>query len=316
MSGDAAVLLMAYGSPDSPDEVAPYYTHIRGGKTPSPEKIEHLQHRYAQVGGRTPLLRITEEVRAGLEQELARAGTPQRVYIGMKHWHPYIADTMEKMAQDGVRSIRAIALAPHYSRISIGGYRKALEEGNHKLGDPFSIEMVERWHHHPRFVALLASLVRDAVEQFSETDRASLVTVFTAHSLPERIRQWDDPYERELAASADAVARTAGVARWEVAWQSAGATGEPWIGPDILDVLGTLADRGVRAVLQVPIGFVSEHLEILFDIDIEAANRARELGLSFRRTELPNASPALIQTLASLARDPDWVAHEAVGVTG
>lgn len=301
---DRAVLLMAYGSPDSADQVESYYTHIRGGRTPSPEAVRQLKKRYAKVGGRTPLLDVTGQVRAALEAELSRAGTSERVYFGMKHWHPYIADTLERMAADGMRSIRAIALAPHYSRISIGGYQKAVEEGNRRLGEPFSVEVVQSWHRHPRFVALMASLVRDALERFPAEQRADVVTVFTAHSLPVRIREWDDPYERELSESAAAVAGAAGIGEWQVGWQSAGATGEPWIGPDILDVLTTLARRGVRSVLQVPVGFVSDHLEILYDIDIEAAARARGLGLAFRRTALPNASPAFIAALAALATEP------------
>jgi len=299
-----AVLLMAYGSPDSADEVEAYYTHIRGGRTPSPEAVEHLKERYALVGGRTPLLDTTEQVRVALETELVRDGSAERVYIGMKHWHPYIADTMARMAADGVRSIRAIALAPHYSRISIGGYRKALEEGNRKLGECFSIEMVESWHRHPGFIALIASLVREALDRFPAEQRASVMTVFTAHSLPLRIREWDDPYERELSESATAVAAAAGIGEWQIGWQSAGATGEPWIGPDILDVLTTLAERGVKSVLQVPIGFVSDHLEILYDIDYEAKTRAAELGLNFRRTALPNALPAFVRTIAAIAREP------------
>lgn len=304
MSDERGVLLMAYGSPDSDDQVEPYYTHIRGGRTPSPEAVRHLRERYQAVGGRTPLLDITEQVRAALEAHLAGGGDRQRVYIGMKHWHPFIADTLTRMASDGIRSITAIALAPHYSRISIGGYRKALDEGNVRLGNPFEIEMVDSWHRHPRFVALMASLVREAIDQFPSYERASVVTVFTAHSLPVRIREWDDPYERELTESATNVAAAAGLGEWQIAWQSAGATGEPWIGPDILDVLDELAARGVKAVLQVPIGFVSEHLEILFDVDIEAAGRATELGISFRRTRLPNASHAFIETLAALVREP------------
>lgn len=299
---DRAILLMAYGTPNSADEVEAYYTHIRGGKTPAAESVEILKQRYALVGGRTPLLEITEAVRAQLEIVLSADGD-ERVYIGMKHWHPYIADTMCKMQDDGIRSFRAIALAPHYARISIGGYRKAVEAANAELNG-FEIEMAESWHRHPLFIALMVKRVREALALFSPENRSDVLTIFSAHSLPERIRTWDDPYERELAESAEAVAQAAGLANWQIAWQSAGETGELWIGPDILEALDDVANNGVRAVLQVPIGFVSDHLEIFFDIDHEAVQRARDLGVEFRRTALPNSSPDFIHTLAAISRAP------------
>lgn len=300
---DRAVLLMAYGSPNTADEVEAYYTHIRGGKPPAPEAVERLKQRYALVGGRTPLLDISEAVRAGVEQELAQDGG-ERVYLGMKHWHPYIAETMDKMREDGIRSFRAIALAPHYSRISIGGYRKSIDAANADPHTAIACEMVESWHRHPRFIALMARRIREALALFPAEYQGAVLTIFSAHSLPERIRSYGDPYEQELAESAAAVAHAAGLDDWEIAWQSAGETGEPWIGPDILEALDNVANRGVRAVLQVPIGFVSDHLEIFFDIDFEAAQRAGELGLEFRRTALPNSSPDFIQTIAAIAREP------------
>lgn len=300
---DRAILLMAYGSPNTADEVEAYYTHIRGGRPPCPEAVERLKQRYALVGGRTPLLEISEAVRAGVERELARNGG-ERVYLGMKHWHPYIAETMDRMRQDGMKSFRAIALAPHYSRISIGGYRKSIEAANVAPDSALAFEMVESWHRHPLFIELIAKLVREAVAQFPADNQGEVLTIFSAHSLPERIREYGDPYERELAESAAAVARAANLEDWEIAWQSAGETGESWIGPDILEALDNVANRGVRAVLQVPIGFVSDHLEIFFDIDFEAVQRAGELGLEFRRTALPNSSPDFIQALTAIARDP------------
>ncbi len=300
---DRAILLMAYGTPRTPDEVGAYYTHIRGGKAPSAESIERLKQRYELVGGKTPLLEITEAVRTKLEAELCRDGD-ERVYIGMKHWHPFIADTMKRMRDDGIRSFRAIALAPHYARISIGGYRKAIDEANAASGDWFDVEMAESWHRHPLFVEMMAKRVHEGLSHFGGVNAADVLTVFSAHSLPVRIRTWDDPYERELAESADAVASACGLARWQVAWQSAGETGEAWIGPDILEVLGDVAKAGVKAVLQVPIGFVSDHLEIFFDIDHEAAQLARTLEVEFRRTTLPNSDPDFVRTLAAISREP------------
>lgn len=302
--GRSAVLLMAYGSPEGIEQVAPYYTHIRGGRAPSPEAIANLEERYRSVGGKTPLLAITQAVRAGLEEELARAeGRDVRVYVGMKHWTPFVADTVRQMADEGITHATAIALAPHYSRMSIGGYRRAVEEALSALGNPFSVTFVSSWQRQPEFVDLMGTLVQEALWQYPLAERQRVATVFTAHSLPERIREWNDPYERELSESAAAVAGRADLRDWRVAWQSAGATGEPWIGPDILEMLATLAGEGVRHVVQIPIGFVAEHLEILYDIDIEAQRVARGLGMTLVRTAMPNASPGFIRVLAAVVRD-------------
>ena len=302
------VLLMAYGTPETPDQVEAYFTHIRGGRVPSPESVAHLQHRYELVGGKTPLLAITEATREALERQLNDGSEmPYRVYAGMKHWHPYIADVLARMAADGIREFVAIALAPHYSRISIGGYRKAVEEGAAALGNPFTaITMVESWSLQPEYLDLMAEHIRAAREQFTPEERERILTVFSAHSLPERIRTWDDPYESQLLASSAAVAERLGLRDWRFAWQSAGNTGEPWIGPDILDYLEELHTEGVTTVLQVPIGFVADHLEILFDIDYEAKNKARELGMHLERTAMPNATPGFIRALAAIvaANDP------------
>lgn len=295
------VLLLAYGTPARLEDVEPYFTHIRGGRTPSPEAVEHLKERYERVGGGTPLLQITREVRTELEAELNAGGGAYRVYAGMKHWHPFVADVMREMKADGIRRIIAVVLAPHYSRISIGGYRRAVEEAQASLGEPFDIAFIESWHLEPEFIAMTAANVRAALDTFPpDCDR--VLTIFTAHSLPQRIREWDDPYERQLLETSAAVAERAGLGEWRFAWQSAGSTGEPWLEPDILDFLETIHAEGVTAALQVPVGFVSDHLEILYDIDVEAAARAAELGITFARTALPNATPAFIGTLAAIVR--------------
>ena len=308
------VLLLAYGSPENPDEVEPYFTHIRGGRTPAPESVEHLRDRYRRVGGRTPLLRITREVRAALEAHLNRDAGPAayRVYVGMKHWHPFTGDVMRTMASDGIRRVVAMALAPHYSRISIGGYRNGVDAAQEALGHPFELTFVDSWHLQPEFLAVIAGHVRTALAGFSRRDGDHVTAVFTAHSLPVRIREWGDPYEAQLLASSAAVAKAVGLAAWRLAWQSAGNTGEPWLGPDILDELDTLHAEGVRQVLQVPIGFVSEHLEILYDIDVEAAGKAEALGIEFARTALPNATPAFIEALAAVVIGAERTSEAAV----
>ena len=298
-----AILVMAYGSPQRPEDVEPYFTHIRGGRTPSPESIANLQARYAQVGGVTPLHRHTDAVVERLRESFAADGEPTAVYVGMKHWHPFIKEAVHTMYEDGVRHARAIVLAPHYSKLSIGQYRQYLDDAIATLPGPMTIDLVQSWHRQPEFIALMADLVRDGLARFAADARPHVRVVFTAHSLPLRIRTWNDPYESELRASARVVAEQVGLPRWDWAWQSAGATGEPWLGPDILDYLDTLAGEGATHVLQVPIGFVSEHLEVLYDIDIEARQKAHALGMQLERTELPNARPAFIAAVRGALRD-------------
>lgn len=301
-----AVLLLAYGTPETLADIEAYFTHIRGGRAPTLDSLAALQRRYEMVGGSTPLLDITRETAANLEAALNRSrrstGQNRRVYVGMKHWHPYIADTMQRMMDEGVERVTAVVLAPHYSRMSVGAYRKLVEDAAAELSSDreFEITFVERWFDEPAFVAMLAQLVLSGLEKFPQRDRDGVVVVFSAHSLPVRIRQWEDPYERELLESSAMVARAVGLTEWRFAWQSAGETGEPWLGPDILEYLEQLHAEGVRNILQVPIGFVSEHLEILWDIDREATERAAQLGMVLHRTELPNASDALVNVLAEV----------------
>jgi ferrochelatase len=297
------VLLMAYGTPETPDQVEPYFTHIRGGRTPSPEAVEHLRERYRRVGGKTPLLEVTNQVGAKLQEKLRENGGNFNIYAGMKHWHPFIGEVMEKMAADGVHRVVAFALAPHCSRISLGGYRKAVDEAQEKLGQPFDIPFAKCWHHNEQWRDMVAKLVREGLGQFPESMRDSVTVVFSAHSLPERIRTWDDPYERQLMESSAAVAERVGLQDWRFAFQSAGNTGEPWLGPDILDYLETLHAEGIKNVLSVPLGFVSDHLEILFDIDVEAKEKAAGLGMTLYRTQMPNARPEFIEVLASVVRE-------------
>ena len=302
MANDSAYLVLAYGTPGTLDDVEAYFTHIRHGRTPSPEAVANLKARYERVGGSTPLLKLTEDVRKALQARLAELGDTRPVYMGMKHWHPYIAETMQTMYDDGIRSFTAMVLAPHYSKMSVGQYREAIDEKQKELGNPFTITFVDHWYGRSDFVEFMAHAVQQGLQQFPEQDRDSVTVVFTAHSLPERIRTWNDPYESQLQESAELVAKAAGLRGFRRAWQSAGGTGEPWIGPDILDYLDTLKAEGIKNILQVPIGFVSDHLEVLFDIDIEAKDKAKELGITLHRTQLPNAQPGFIDVLARVVK--------------
>jgi ferrochelatase len=283
----AAVVLMAYGSPDTLADVPAYYADIRGGRPIAPGHLADLVDRYRRLGieDANPLNAITEQTRAALERELD--GIP--AFTGMKHWTPRIADAAERALATGARTVVGLVLAPHYSRLSIGGYRTQLEEA---LDGRAELAFVESWGDDPAFVALLADRVRG-------TDAH---VVFTAHSLPARILDEGDPYQEQLLATARAVAQSAALADWSFSFQSESPTGEPWLGPDILDHLADLHAREVRKVLVCPVGFVADHLEIRWDLDTEAAERARELGLDFSRIEMPNADPRFIRVLVRLVR--------------
>ena len=279
-----AIILMAYGSPSSAADVPEYLTDIRGGRPVSDEAIEELQERYRRIGGRSPLDQITEAQRAALEREV---GVP--VYVGMKHWRPRVADAVEAALAEGPDSLVGVVLAPHYSQLSIAGYRDRLENA---LAGRAGLTFVESWHDDQAFVEVLADRVRGFDGQ----------VVFTAHSLPERILRDGDPYRDQLLETARLVAQRAELERWSFAFQSASPTGEPWLGPDILEELGTLSANGTQRVLVCPIGFVSDHLEILWDLDVEARERAAELGLELERIESLNDDPVFIRALAGVVR--------------
>jgi protoporphyrin/coproporphyrin ferrochelatase len=277
-----AVVLMAYGSPPRLEDVRLYLEDVRGGRPVSNEAVEELVERYRRIGGRSPLDDVTEAQRAALEQEL---GTP--VFVGMKHWRPRISEAVEAALAAAATRIVGLVLAPHYSRLSIGGYRERLEEA---LADRAELVLVESWHDEPAFLGVLADRVRG-------TDAW---VVFTAHSLPERILADGDPYREQLLETSRLVAERAGLGRWSFAFQSASSTGEPWLGPDVLEELERLRAEGVGKVLVAPVGFVSDHLEILWDLDIEASEKAEELGLELARIESLNDDPAFVRALADV----------------
>jgi protoporphyrin/coproporphyrin ferrochelatase len=284
---EVAVVLMAYGSPDRLEDVAAYYADIRGGRPIRPELLENLVERYRRLGieDANPLNAITEKTRAALEKEL---GAP--VFTGMKHWQPRIASATAAALATGASTIVGLVLAPHYSRGSIAGYRSQVEEA---LADGAAeLVFVESWHDDPGLVSLLADRVRGTKAH----------VVFTAHSLPARVLEGGDPYEEQLLETSRLVAEAAAIDDWSFSYQSESATGEAWLQPDILDHLTALRNKGVDSVLVCPVGFVSDHLEIRWDLDVEAKERADELGLRFERIEMPNADPAFIRMLAGIVR--------------
>jgi protoporphyrin/coproporphyrin ferrochelatase len=290
---NVAVILMAYGSPATAEDVAAYLADIREGKPVSQQAIDELSERYRRIGGRSPLDEITEAQRAGLEREL---GLP--VYVGMKHWRPRIAEAVEAALSGGAETLVGLVLAPHYSRLSIAGYHERLESA---LQGRAELVFIESWHDHEPFLDVLASRVRGFDGH----------VVFTAHSLPERILRDGDPYRDQLLETSRLVAERAGLADWSFAFQSASATGEPWLGPDILEELQTLAANGERRVLVCPVGFVSDHLEILWDLEIEAREKAAEVGLELERTESLNDDPEFVRALAGIVKKAVSVPSQA-----
>jgi protoporphyrin/coproporphyrin ferrochelatase len=281
-----AVVLMAYGSPERIEDVPAYYSDIRGGRPIRPELLEELTERYRRLGieGSNPLNEITEQTRAALQQEL---GLP--VLTGMKHWTPRIGDAVETALAGGAETIVGLVLAPHYSRMSIGGYRAQLQEA---LADRAELLFVESWHDDAALVELWAERLRGTAAH----------VVFTAHSLPARILTEGDPYKDQLLQTSRLIADAAQISDWSFSFQSQSATGEPWLEPDILDHLADLRAKGAEHVLVAPIGFVADHLEIRWDLDTEARDRAQELGLQLERTEMPNDDPAFIAVLAAIVR--------------
>lgn len=294
------VVVMAYGTPASPEDIEPYYTHIRRGRPPTPELLAELTERYAAIGGISPLAQRTQAQLDGIAAALD-AAEPGRfvVRLGQKHAAPFIEDAVADLAAQGVDSVVGVVLAPHYSGFSVGQYNERAGAAAAEAG--LSYEGVESWSLEPAFVEHQAASVRDRLASLP----AATKVVFTAHSLPERVLE-GDPYPDQLHASAQAIAERAGLGEWStwsIGWQSAGRTPEPWRGPDILDIIRELAATGrAEGVLVVPQGFTSDHLEVVYDLDIEAAALAAEVGLAFARTEVVNDDPAVMSALADLVR--------------
>lgn len=291
-----AVLLMAYGGPSTLADVEPYLLDVRGGRPTSPELVAEIRHRYELIGGRSPILPITQAQGAALAGEI---GVP--VYIGMRHWHPYVVDTVKQIVADHYRRLVAIVMAPHYSGMSVGAYEKTLLKASGGGGaGRLEIALVRSWGDHPLFLGVVAAHLTQALRRFP--DASAVDVVFTAHSLPGRILAAGDPYPDQLRASAAAVAGKLGLASWELAYQSAGATSGPWLGPDAGEVLARLAGEGHRDFVIAPIGFVCDHVEILYDVDVAYQELARKLGVRLERMRSLNDDPMLIACLANLVR--------------
>jgi len=302
-----AVLLLAYGGPDSLADIPAYLLDIRGGRETPQELIDEISHRYAEIGGCSPLLRITQSAATQLQ---ARSGLP--VYVGMRHWTPWIKDTVAQMAADRIERAAVICMAPHYSSLSIGAYRRKLDEALAQLAQPFAVSFVESWHTQPDYLEAVAANVRATLTRYAPEERDEVLVVFSAHSLPEFILERGDPYDRQLRETAGLLAEKLALPadRWTFSYQSAAKTGVPWLGPQIEDFIVDLAQQGRNKLIVAPIGFIADHVEVLYDIDIGVQEIAHAHNVRVERPPMLNDSSAMVTILAALATDALQLAAE------
>lgn len=294
------LLVMAYGTPYKEEDIERYYTHIRHGRRPQDELLEDLKRRYKAIGGLSPLAKITENQAYALESRLneRQDGAEFKAYIGLKHIEPFIEDAVKQMHDDGIEEAVSIVLAPHYSAFSVKSYNERAKEAAAKLGGP-AIQSVESWYDEPKFVDFWAHQLKKTYATMSEEERTSSCLIVSAHSLPEKILQYGDPYPEQIRETADLIAEAAGVQTYAVGWQSAGNTPDPWLGPDVQDLTRTLYEKHhYKAFIYAPVGFVAEHLEVLYDNDYECKAVCDSVGASYYRPEMPNDNPAFIDSLA------------------
>jgi protoporphyrin/coproporphyrin ferrochelatase len=313
------VILMAYGGPDKLEDVPDYLLDVRSGRPMSQELVDEFVERYREIGGRSPILELTQAQAKGVEKALnnrkaKEAGIKYSTYVGMRHWDPYIRDVVPQIVEDGVDKIVGVVMAPHYSKMSVGKYMEQLREGLEMAGSDIPVHEVHSWKDQPMFISGVSSRIRDALRKYPADIRKDVPIVFTAHSLPTRILEWGDPYPDELRVSVEMVADRVRQRHWRFAYQSQGASAEPWLGPEVEDTLDQLAAEGFKHVLMVPIGFVCDHVEILYDVDIEHKEHAEKLGMELSRIKSLNDGPMLCRAVAESVRkahDPSHVSEDS-----
>lgn len=296
------LLVMAYGTPYSEEDIERYYTHIRHGRPPSPEALEDLEKRYKAIGGISPLAKITEQQAFGLQDRLneVQDEIEFKAYIGLKHIEPFIEDAVEKMHQEGIKEAVSIVLAPHFSTFSVKSYNGRAIEKAEELGG-LSITSVESWYKEPKFIDYWVKKVNEVYGNMPADEKEATCLIVSAHSLPEKILQFGDPYPEQLQETAELIANEAGITKYEVGWQSEGNTPEPWLGPDVQDLTRNLHEQhGYKAFVYIPVGFVSTHLEVLYDNDFECKVVTDEIGAAYYRPAMPDAQPEFIDAMASV----------------
>ncbi|MBU8905473.1 ferrochelatase [Desertibacillus haloalkaliphilus] len=294
------LLVMAYGTPRTQEEIEPYYTHIRRGRKPSKEALEDLTNRYEAIGGISPLSKITEQQAEKLEQRLNELNEEVqfKAYLGLKHIDPFIEDAVKQMKDDGIEEAVSIVLAPHFSTFSVKSYNGRAKEESEKIDGP-TMTSIESWYREPKFIRYWADQIKETMA--SVEDQESTVVIFSAHSLPEKIIEMGDPYPEQLQETADLIAAEAGIKNYTIGWQSEGNTPDPWIGPDVQDLTRDLyKQKGYQSMIYCPVGFVADHLEVLYDNDYECKVVTDELGVNYYRPEMPNAKEEFIDALATI----------------
>jgi ferrochelatase len=298
---------MIMGGPDCLENVEPFLLDVRGGRPTPPELVEEIRARYRATGGKSPAVGITQDVARKLEQRLNQEGADRyRIYVGLRHWHPFIKEAYADLLKDRPEQVIGLCMAPQQSSLSTGAYRKKVEEARVALEDRTPVSYVGSWNRHPKFVAAIVDHIRQALLKFPAEVRATVPVLFTAHSLPERIVAMKDPYPDEVRGTVEAVRERLGGRPTRFAYQSQGRSSEPWLGPTVESALDALYHEGNRQVLVAPIGFICDHVETLFDIDIELKQRAAAMGMQVERMAMLNDGSALIETLADIL-----AAHEA-----
>jgi protoporphyrin/coproporphyrin ferrochelatase len=303
MANEIGVLIMAYGGPNSLEEIPGYLADIRSGRPTSPAVLEEITHNYRRIGGKSPLLEISQQQVAAVAERLDPARF--RCYLGMRHWAPWIEEVVGQMIEDGIRQAVSLVLAPHYSKLSVAKYQEKIRDGLAMVRGHIDFHHVDSYHDAPGLIEAFANRVDEALGRWPEAERDSVHVVFSAHSLPVRILKMGDPYDSQLRETARLVAEKAGLPpeRWSWSYQSAGRSPEPWLGPQLEEHIPKLAAQGITNVVSVPVGFVSDHVEILFDIDIEAQAVANEYGVRLERPPALNTDPLFIETLARLIEE-------------
>ena len=293
------LLVMAYGTPYKEEDIEPYYTHIRRGRPPAPEQLEDLKNRYEAIGGISPLATITADQARALGERLNAVQDEKEyvVYVGLKHITPFIEDAIEQMSKDGIKQIESIVLAPHFSTFSVKSYNGRAKEEAEKYG--MTIKSVESWYDEPKFIDFWANELKEVYANLENEERDATCLIVSAHSLPEKIIAMGDPYPEQLKETAKLIADAAGIKTYEIGWQSEGNTPDPWLGPDVQDLTEALHEKhGYKAFVYAPVGFVSDHLEVLYDNDYECKVVCDRVGANYYRPNMPNTDPLFIDAMA------------------
>lgn len=293
------ILLLAFGGPNSLDDVEPFLQNIFSGRPLSPSLIDQVRERYRLIGGKSPLLKITERQAQSLKNSLLKAGRVIEVYIGMRHWHPYIRETFKTMGEKGIKKVLCLILSPYSSQATARGYKDAVQTAIKNSTKKLKVDFMPSWHTNPIYIDAVFEKVKSGLDLFSSHRQPYVQIIFTGHSLPQTAVK-NDPYPDQIHATISSVMERFKNHDWHLAFQSRGKENGEWLSPDVEDVLKVLAKSGKGEVLVVPLGFISDHLETLHDLDITLRKKAQDLGLKFQRSPSLNDSPKFIEALTDI----------------